>query len=271
MRRQGAWRDVRAGLLAAALAVSSGCMNFLHPVPPVPDDAAAQCRALPQACRNHVYVFLINGNDPVGSANLEGIRDTLISLGYIKTYCGPYYDYGYYKDEIVRIHREDEGARFVVLGFSVGARTAQQLVQAVQDDGVTVDLLLYCGPVTIPNAPGCRPENALRVVSVYGQGLDWVCVPLDGVENVQYEDAYHFATPTHPHTVETLARELAEVASRVPVIDVRPAADPAVEQGPPPRHAAVRDALPPDEWDFLKPTPPYATVPRQPPPMPKAP
>ena len=266
MRPQWIGRRWRAGVLAAALAGSSGCLNFLHPAPPVPEDAVACCKALPQACRNRVYIFLINGNDPAHYANLDGVRDQLISLGYIKTYCGPYYDYGWYKDEILRIHQEDENARFAVMGFSVGARTARELVHAVAPDGVTVDLLMYCGPVTLPNEPRSRPENALHVVSVSGQGMDWVVVPISGADNIIYPDVSHYGSPTHPYTVELLAKELAEVASRVPVIDARPAADPTLEQGPPPRAAKAREAMRPDEWDFLKPRSPL-----EPPAMPKAP
>ena len=103
----------------------------------------------------------------------------------------------------------------MVLGFSVGARTARDLVESLRPDGVTVDLLMYCGPVTIPNDPSCHPANALHVVSVYGQGLDWICGSLDGADNIHYPSTYHFGTPTNPQTIETLARELTEVASRV--------------------------------------------------------
>jgi hypothetical protein len=251
---------VRAAALAAALAGSAGCLNFLHPAPPAPDDVVAQAAALPQACRNHVYVFLLNGNDPNHAANLDGIRDTLVSLGYIKTYTGPFLYYDYYKDEILRLHREDESARFVVVGFSVAARTAQELVQAVKDDGVTVDLLLYCGPVTVANEPRCRPENARRVVSVFGQGMDRVCEPLDGVENIQYPGVSHYGTPTQPATMELLLRELGESASRVPVMDPRPGPD-----APAGSAAVARYGMPDDEWDFLRP----ATA--APPAMPKAP
>ena len=142
-------------------------------------------------------------------------------------------------------------------------------MESLRPDGVTVDLLMYCGPVTIPNDPSCHPANALHVVSVYGQGLDWICGSLDGADNIHYPSTYHFGTPTNPQTIETLARELTEVASRVRVTDLgpsagsaaevgptpRPADGPAPEVGPPPRPAETR-ALPHDDWDFLKPTSP---------------
>src|SRR6202046_4834962 len=49
MGRQGMVRRWRAGVLAAALAASSGCVCCLCPVAPVSDDAAARAAALPPA------------------------------------------------------------------------------------------------------------------------------------------------------------------------------------------------------------------------------
>ena len=269
MRRHGAWARWSSVAAAAALATASGCMNCLHPVAHVSADAAAQCAALPQDCRNHVYIFLINGPAPVDMANLNGVRDELISLGYIKTYCGESYHTGYFKDEIRRIHREDESARFVAIGSSLGANAARNLADAVQPDGVQLDLLAYCGGVALSSRPKNQPENALRVVHILGAGADAIGAPLDGAENVQLADASHYGSPTHPYTMDMLTKELMEVASRVPVIGLRPAA----ESGRPPQPAASRETMPRDDWDFLKSEKPSPQrVPVEPAPaMPKAP
>ena len=264
MRRQGTRPRWLAAAIAGTLAAASGCASCLHPVAP-PPDAAAQCAALPQACRNHVYVFLIDGPDPIDLANLGGVRDALISLGYIKTYCGESWHTGYFQEEIRRLHREDESARFVVMGFSLGANAARDVADGVRADGAPIDLLVYCGGVGLSNDPKNRPDNAGRVVHILAQGADAAGTALDGADNVEFSDVYHFGSPTHPYTIQLLARELTEVASRVPVIDLRPTAA-GPEEGPPPRSAAARATLPRDEWDFLKPTPPFS-----PPQMPKAP
>jgi hypothetical protein len=243
------------GALAA-----TGCAGWMHPVGPAARDVCDRCAAIPQTCRNHVYIFLIDGEDPLDLANLNGVRDQLISRGYIKTYLGEYHHIGYFKDEILRIHREDETARFVVMGFSLGANAARDVAEAVAPDGVPIDLLVYCGGVALSNQPKGQPANALRVVHVLGRGADSVAAALDGVDTVQLSDVYHFGSPTHSYTTELLDRELAESASRVPVVDWR-AAD--VE---PSRAAAVRDGMPPDEWDFLRPARPGArdTAPEMP-------
>ena len=269
MRQRGTGPHGLALLLAGTLSAAAGCASCLHPVAPIGCDTAARCAAIPQVCRNHVYVFLIDGEDPLDVANLAGVRDALISMGYIKTYRGQYHHVGYFKDEILRIHGADETARFVVMGFGLGANAARDVAETVRPDGVPIDLLVYCGGVALPNALSSRPVNALRIVHIVGQGADAVAVALDGADNVQLPDTDHFGSPTHSYTLDLLGRDLTEAASRVPVTDVRAAADPGVAGGAPPRGIAAREAMPRDEWDFLRPGP---TAPREAPvEMPKAP
>lgn len=258
-----------AGLMATALAGASGCVGCLHPVAAIPDDLIARGAVFPQACRNHIYIFLIDGPDPFDMANLGGVREALLAQGYIKTYCGQYWHSGYFKDEILRLKREDESAHFVVLGFGLGASAARDLTEAVRPAGATVDLLAYCGGVALSNDPTSWPANASHVINILGQGIDGAGTSLDGADNFTYADAGHFDSPTHYYTMQVLSRELTEVASRVKVIDMHPSAAPMPEIGPSPRTAETREALPRDEWDFLKPTPahPTQTAPAE---MPKA-
>jgi hypothetical protein len=241
-------------LIAATALMASGCASCFCPVPPIPEDAAARSAALPQVCRNHVYIFLISGQGPLDLGNMGGVRESLISLGYIKTYCGECCYSEYYKDEIRRLHREDESARFVVMGYGLGANTAAEISDAVRTDGVTVDLLVYCGGVTICNDPKNRPSNALRVVHLLSGGVDSLGFALDGADNVQLADANHFGSPTHPFTMELLVKELTDAASRVSVVGLPQPAQPSLEQLPAPRPAD--ETQPRDDWDFLKPSPP---------------
>jgi hypothetical protein len=268
MGRPGGGARGLAWLLAGTLSAAAGCASCLHPVAPIGCDTAARCAAIPQICRNHVYVFLIDGEDPLDLANLAGVRDAIISMGYIKTYRGQYHHAGYFEDEIRRIHGADDTARFVVMGFGLGANAARDVAEAVRPDGAPIDLLVYCGGVALPNALSSRPVNAQRIVHIVGQGADAVAVALDGAENVQLPDTDHFGSPTHSYTLDLLGRELTEAASRVPVTGA-PAADPGIEGGAPPRAIAAREAMARDEWDFLRPPP--AAPHEAPVEMPKAP
>jgi hypothetical protein len=251
----------RSLMWTAAIALAaSGCASCLNPVSPIPEEAVGRCAALPQACRNHVYIFLLCGQGPLDLGNMGGVRESLISLGYIKTYCGECCYSGYYKAEILRLHREDEAARFVVIGCGLGANTAAELTEAAQANGATIDLLVTRGGVAILNDPKNRPNYALRVIHLSGGGIDSMGVPLDGADNVQLADAAPGELPTHAFTMETLVQELTEVASRVSVVG--PPQSP--EEGPAPHTASEREKLPRDEWDFLKPSQPFAPPPAKP-------
>ena len=75
-------------LLAAALTGLPGCMGFLHPIDLGQVHEEESCKTLPKCLRDHVYVFLVNGLDPVNYGNLTGLRDYLQSMGLNKIYYG---------------------------------------------------------------------------------------------------------------------------------------------------------------------------------------
>ena len=90
----------------------------------------------------------------------------------------------------------------------------------------------------------------LHLVHVLARGSDRMGAPLADAENIGYDDVLHFGSPAHQHTRDVLARELAVVAARVPVVTHAPPAAPApLGELPPPKEAER------DDWDFLKPDP----------------
>lgn len=231
------WTRLLGGWLVAALVCGgTGCLGFLHPVEPPAKEHTAACAALPAPCRNHVYVFFIHGLDPLDYANLSGVRDYVQSLGFIKTYYGQLYHTAYFRKEICRIHQEDPEARFVLIGFSFGANMVRDVAQAVRDDDVFIDLLVYLGGNTLDNSPVDRPENCGHIVNILATGCVWNGAQLDGATNLYYDGVWHFGSPSHLKTLQILADELAAVAGRVPVVE------------PAPEHAEGKAS----EWDFLK-------------------
>jgi hypothetical protein len=252
MARQGRWpRRLAAALVAAALAGGPGCLSFLHPVAPASKEQAATSAALPCACRNHVHVFFVHGLDPLDAANLSGVVDYVHSLGYLKTHYGQLYHTWQFRDDIRVIHHEDPDARFVLVGFSFGANMVRNICQAVKEDGVTVDLLVYLGGNTLSDCPRDKPENVTHIVNILATGCIWNGDHLDGADNMHYTDVWHFGSPSHLHTLDVLAQELPVVAAHVPYV-VRHYTPPH-EMGPMPR---VAPATPPGErgeWDFLTP------------------
>jgi hypothetical protein len=242
----------------------AGCLSFCHPVSPAAHESAASCAAVPQCARDHVHIFLVHGLDPLDIANLEGVRDYVGSLGFIKTYYGQCYHSLYYRYKIRKIHKDDPEARFVLVGFSYGACMVRDVANSVKEDGIPIDLVIYLGGCVLKNTPETRPQNALHVVNILALGAVFNGCTLENADNVNYNDVFHFGSPSHPHTLDMLARELAVVAGRVPV--PAPPEEPPLEESPRPRPLQempkADEAAARDDWDFLKP----AEVPQLPPP-----
>jgi hypothetical protein len=228
-------------------------MSYLNPVHTLPPESTAFCHDLPRCARNHVYVFLVDGMDPLDCANLRGLRDYVQSLGFTKTYYGQLFHKSHFISEICRLHREDPDARFALVGFSFGANAVRDICHAIEPEGVSVDLLLYLGGNTLKNVPVDRPTNAGQIVNILACGCIWNGDTLDGAINLNYDDVYHFGSPTHVKTLTLLAEELAKSACRVPVVQTE--LPPLEEEAPTPRRVKPETSsrYEPDEWDFLKP------------------
>jgi hypothetical protein len=254
MKQQGCWQKVLwIGLLAVGLASGSGCASLFHSVEPAKAECALSFQELPKCCRDHVYIFLVHGVDPLDFANLAGVRKYLIELGFPKVYYGQLYHAGHCAKEIRKIHQEDAEARFVLIGFSLGSNMARNICHGVKDEGIHVSLLVYLGGNTLENTPKDKPENAGRIVNILASGCIWNGAWMDGVENIHETDVWHFGTPTHPRTLRLFADELATVAASVPIIQEEPKSMPAAEEEPKPRSARSIQSVQRDEWDFLKP------------------
>jgi hypothetical protein len=244
----------RLGLcgLALVLGLQAGCLQYFHPIDPLPAEEVRDNFEVPIGCKNGVYIFFLHGVDPLDLANFEGVRDYVQSLGYIKTYYGQPFHAFYYEKEIVAIRKRDPNARFVVMGFSYGAGLVGDLACSLGKQGIDIDLLVYVDGVRLEARPLSRPANVLEVVNILGHDRSDE-QEIAGAKNMRYNDVWHFGTVTHPQTLRMLVRELSEVALRVPVITDAPPPVPGVivpapEMLPAPKPNAKRG-----EWDFLKP------------------
>jgi len=208
---------------------------------------------MPQACRNHVYIFFILGIDPLDCADISGLREHLQTVGFTKSYLGDWFYKGYFAKEILKIHKEDPLARFALIGYRLGASTAKELAEE-RREGPPIDLLVYLGG----GVEGSRPDNALKVLNIQGTSCLHKSPMVEGAENITYAEVGPMGSVKHPKTLDVLLRELTLVGSRVPVIDRQPAIGPFQE--PRPRPLAPPLPGPPlpgrrDEWDFLQPRP----------------
>ena len=187
-------------------------------------------RAQPAECqRDHVYVFLVNGLDPFFFCQFNKMPDYVRSLGYKHVSMGQMPSKAHFLEEIQTIRANDPCVRIALLGFSTGANTVCRMAHTLDDEGCSVDLLIYLGGCWIFNQPSSRPKNAVRIVNIRDSGLVTLTGGLlqgedvDGAENVKIPGfTLHIMTPIDPVTQGTLAEELAKLAADVPLSKASP-------------------------------------------------
>jgi hypothetical protein len=236
-----------------ALANGTGCVSCLNPIPDLPPEATEPCLALPQPCRSQVYVFLIDGFDPLHCGNLPGVRGCLTGLGFIKTYHGYCYHKGYFLKEMLRIHAESPEARFAVVGFDYGAGPARELAADAVRSEVPVDLLVYLGGCGLKDLPADEAP-AGRVVNLHCDPVFGEPDVVPAAHNQGVGGMNHWAVPTRQEALERLTQELCMIAETVPLY-APPTVPlpPQFESAPTPRPVPAIDPIARDDWDFLKP------------------
>jgi len=226
---------------------------LVNPIdPPLPEIAEA-CAGLAAPARGHVYIFFVNGLDPVNLSNLSGLRDYVQDLGFPKTYFGHLYHTPWFAKELRRIHDEDPAARFVLVGFSLGSPMAHALAQSARDADVNIDLLVYLSGNLPWAPPASRPPNVERVITIIAGSPTQEGSPVEGTDEYYLTDAWYFGTPAHRQTLQALGEELVTIASRIPIAMPPPPVAPVdLETAPSPRPLPPEEDSGRDEWDFLK-------------------
>ncbi len=174
-------------------------------------------RQLPLAAKQHVYLFFLNGIDPLEFGNLSELRDFCRDLGFARSWYGQFYHRWYFQRVIEEIRERDPEARLVIIGFSAGALAARDLAQALNRQSIPVELLVYLGGATLTNVPRNRPENVRRLIHIRANDPVFRGWAIEGADNVICQDVWHFGTPTHGETRRRIAAALAEIAGQVPV------------------------------------------------------
>jgi hypothetical protein len=226
MNSFGLWRYL-PDLVVLTLIVgnSPGCLGYLHPVAPPPPEWSQPEDAGVVACRDHIHVFFINGLDPFNRSNFLGLSEQVRQLGFPHVYFGQMHDEPEMCCTIARIHREDPGAKFVVVGYSLGANRAASLAHAVGQEGITLDLLVYLSGDTLSNTPADLPANARHIINITGNGCVWLVggfvwqgQDLVGADNLRLVNVNHYAVPTHEQTLQRLLDGLAGVTAAAPPV-----------------------------------------------------
>jgi hypothetical protein len=195
-------------------------LGFLHPLQVHGRVGAHTCACVPADDRDRVHVFFVNGLDPLGVGNFNGLCRYVQGLGFRHTYFGQLYHAATFTEEVRRLHRADPAARFVLFGYSAGANRVRRMAHELQADGVTIDLLVYLAGDTVKNEPRSRPANVRQLLNIRGHGLVFLGGDLyfnrddiDGARNVRLA-ARHMLMPSRRETIETFLTHLRAVAAR---------------------------------------------------------
>jgi hypothetical protein len=171
-----------------------------------------------RCCKEHVYVFAVNGLNPMCSGNFSGLCCYLRKQGFENTYFGQLYSSHGFNDRIREIRAQDPQARIALIGFSYGANYVRHMVNFLAKDGTQVDLLIYLGGDTVLNTPYSYPCNVVRVLNVRARGLVllggdlfWNGADIDGARNC-FVDCRHILIPSRRETLEVLMEELLTLA-----------------------------------------------------------
>jgi hypothetical protein len=240
--------------LLVLIAGSTGCLHCFHPTPEPAREQVEAAKQIPTPAKGGVYLFLLNGLDPLEIGNLSGVREYVNCLGFGKVYYGQIYHSHWFLDEMRRIRSECPESRFIVLGYEHGAEAAKKLVGTATGEGIEVDELIYLepkgvGPSAVDAASGCR-----RVLTI--QSSRWFGHPSApaGSESIVIPHTSLYGIPTHPVVLEILVSQMQELAGTIPLVaPIYP--DNAILFGltPTPRTVANFSTETNDEWDFLKP------------------
>lgn len=231
--------------LLPALLLASGCTCHLSTVPPVEMDLAEALCSVGQQSRCHVYLFFVQGLDPIDCANLEDLKEMTQALGFPNAWYGNCYYLKTFKKEIAHLHSDDEKARFVIVGYGMGVDSAHELAKTVGAQGITIDLMVCVGKKTDPLG------SVARLVHVLPNGNNCTCVRTVG--DIHYVMEKKHNLPTCKETVELVAQELLGLSAHIPSETdlpqmIYPDHEPTPRPVMPPADKAQRD-----DWDFLKP------------------
>jgi hypothetical protein len=206
------------------LVTHGGVGTVLHPIQkPDPLPFPSGC------CKDHVYIFGINGLNPLCLGNFNGLCSYLREQGFEKTYFEQMYTCFGLERRIRHIYQEDPQARIVIIGFSLACQNARNLANALARDGTRVDLLVYIAGDFIDNSPRSHPPNVGRVLNIRARGLVLIGgdllfngADIDGARNHKLT-VRHILSASNRETLTMLMEELRDLACGTAPVATPPA------------------------------------------------
>ncbi len=227
------------GAVLAILSANTGCVSCCSKSYATARDCAPDC-ALPAASRSNVYVFMVHGLTPTTGSGLETLREKLAECGFAKVGIGELAMASCMWWEIKQIARYEPEARFVLLGYDLGAPAAVCVARDLASRNIPVEAVVLLDPV------GCGATHDIRTIIVASGSASYSSLPY--MPRMVVSEANHFQLPSHPKTVAAVAGLLEEIASRN-----CPAPGESIEEWSYPPAPEMHPLPMPrgDEWDIL--------------------
>jgi hypothetical protein len=207
-------------LPASAQAPVANFLNLGSLTQPIQEPASSPLRAV--SGQDHVYIFAINGLDPLCLGNFNGACRYLQSRGYANVRFGQLHSSHTFDREIRAVWASDPCAHIVLIGYSFGCNYCRFIANDLARDGIPIDLLAYVAGDTIMDTPRSHPSNVDRVLNItahgcfiYGSDLTYMGYELTGARN-QRLNVLHLQVPSQRETITLLLEELSAVANRDP-------------------------------------------------------
>jgi hypothetical protein len=237
------------GVGLAILVANTGCVACCHKTHESAWINGAQYN-LPTVCRSQVYVFMIHGLTPSTHCGLEALRLKLGEDGFPKVGMGELVHICWVESEIKSIAKCEPEARFVLVGYDLGACVAQKLARDLVSEGIPVESLVFLDPLGVSSKESC-PIHTLLITS------GTTVAPVPHHDRVVVPDVNHYQLPAHPTTVSAITELLKDIALRsyIPPVDT-------VQEWSYPHAPAMRPipTMTTGKWNFLadQPTVPNA-------------
>ncbi len=189
-------------------------------------DGQTRCLQLSEQERDHTYIFIVNGLDPLFLGKLNKFSASIQAAGFRNVYLLPMRGQSKTKKKICNVRQSDPAAKIVLMGYSWGANEVRSICHNLKKKDIYIDLLVYLGGDMVGNRPYSRPDNALKVLNVNAHGLMilggdlfWNGNDIDGATNVRL-GCLHLWIPKNPKALDLVLNEIADVAS--PPIVIKP-------------------------------------------------
>jgi hypothetical protein len=215
-------RNWLIGAIAAVALSQAGCVTCCHKGYEKSLASGPECE-LPTACRNQVYVFLINGVTPPTHNGLNALRMKLGENGFAKVGIADLAGALSVEHEIKKIRACEPDAKFVLVGYDVGAPAAICDARHLASKDIPVEAVVLLDPVGTKEVC-CVPT--LLIAS----GKKPCTVPHS--KQIVVPDASHFTLPVAPaHGRDAHGPAFHDRVERLPG-DQRPGAGVVVQERP---------------------------------------